>query len=112
MAKYFKDHEIRGLRPELVEMLDKAREAAGVPIVITSGFRNPGYNQMVGGVGDSSHIKGLAVDIRCPWNEYGLKIVYGLGVAGFKRIGIYDKHVHCDCDESKPQNVIWTGISH
>lgn len=112
MAKYFKDSEIAGLDPQLVSMLDDAREAAGVPIVITSGFRTPDQNASVGGVSESSHTKGLAVDVRCPNDQYGKQVAFGLGQAGFKRAGFYDKHIHVDIDMEKPYPAKWTGESH
>ena len=112
MAKYFKDSEIAGLDEKLVAMLDAAREAAGVPLVITSGYRTPEHNSTVGGVEDSSHTKGLAVDIRCPNDQYGKQVAFGLGQAGFKRAGFYDRHIHVDTDYTKPYPAKWTGESH
>lgn len=35
------------------------------PILINSGFRCPMLNKAVGGAGDSNHLTGCAVDIRC-----------------------------------------------
>jgi len=112
MTKYFKENEIAGLDPKLVTMLDVAREAAGVPFVITSGFRDKSHNDNAGGVEDSSHTKGLAVDIRAPNEQYGKQVAFGLGQAGFKRAGFYDKHIHVDIDETKPTPAKWTGESH
>jgi len=112
MAKYFSDKEVKGLDPKLIAMLDIAREAAGVPIVITSGFRDRTQNDNVGGVEDSSHTKGLAVDVRCPNDQYGKQVCFGLGQAGFKRAGFYSRHCHVDIDESKPSPAKWTGESH
>jgi hypothetical protein len=39
-------------------------------------------------------------------------MLVGLVRVGFRRIGIYDHHCHVDCDDSLPQNVVWTGVSH
>lgn len=111
MAKYFRDSEVADLDPRLVEMLDAAREAAMVPIVITSGYRTPAMNVTVGGVEDSSHTKGLAVDVRAPNDQYGKQVAFGLGQAGFKRAGIYDKHIHVDIDDTKPTPARWIGES-
>lgn len=111
MSRNFSDKEIFGLHPRLVNMLDMAREFAGIPFVITSGFRGPDQNQAAGGVKDSAHETGLAVDIRAPNDEIGKRVAYGLGRAGFIRCGFYDKHIHADIDSSKPQ-VTWDGISH
>lgn len=44
--------------------LDEIREKFGAPIVINSGYRTAEVNKAVGGVVNSWHTKGLAVDIR------------------------------------------------
>jgi zinc D-Ala-D-Ala carboxypeptidase len=36
------------------------------PIVVHSGYRSPGVNNAVGGVGTSAHCYGLACDFVCP----------------------------------------------
>ena len=47
----------------LVEkVLDPLREALGEPIRITSGYRSPELNRLVGGVPTSQHLKGEAAD--------------------------------------------------
>lgn len=105
--RYFKQYEVIGLKPELVKMLDDARHIAGVPFKINSGFRNKTQNKKVGGVEDSAHLTGLAVDIACTSDANRWKIVTALQKVGFNRIGIADKFVHCDIDKSKSNNVIW-----
>ena len=44
-------------------VLDPIRERWGLPIRITSGYRCPELNDEVGGVEDSYHMEGCAVDI-------------------------------------------------
>jgi hypothetical protein len=44
-------------------LLEPARQLVG-PIIITSGFRNPRVNALVGGVKNSQHLLGQAADIR------------------------------------------------
>jgi len=112
MTEFFSGQEIRGLSSRLVAMLNTARRISGVPFVITSGYRDPARNAAAGGVKESAHEKGLAVDIRAGEPEVAKRIAFGLGRAGFKRFGVYDKHFHVDIDETKPQEVIWTGESH
>ena len=47
--------------------LELVRAALGNnPIHVTSGYRSPRLNQMVGGAKNSMHTQGLAADILCP----------------------------------------------
>lgn len=55
------------------EILEPLREFAGQPIIIGSGYRCPALNKAVGGVPNSQHQTGEAVDIHIPNNETGLR---------------------------------------
>lgn len=44
-------------------VLQPLRDKLGKPIIITSGYRCPRLNQAVGGVKNSQHLEGQAVDI-------------------------------------------------
>lgn len=44
-------------------VLDPTREAMGKPIQVTSGFRTPALNTLIGGAPKSQHMKGEAADI-------------------------------------------------
>ena len=106
--KYFKENEVVGLKTELVDMLDKAREIAGIPFVITSGYRDVTHNEDVGGVKDSSHTKGEAVDLRARNSHEHFLITKALMDAGFTRISkCYKSHIHCDIDSIKPKEVLF-----
>ncbi|MDE6824939.1 MAG: peptidase M15 [Duncaniella sp.] len=48
----------------VANILDPLREAWGVPIDVTSGYRCPVLNKAVGGVKNSQHLTGQAADIR------------------------------------------------
>ena len=116
--KYFSEKEVQGLESEFVAKLEKARHEAGIPFIITSGKRSPSDNATSGGVQDSAHLRGRAVDLRSPDSETHFKIVRGAVLAGIVRIGVYrgadgsPTHVHLDDDDTLPQNVMWMGVSH
>ena len=93
------------IRRKLVLKLDLAREIAGVPFFITSGYRCAKHNKDIGGSKTSSHLKGLAADIAVQNNIVRLKILKGLIIAGFRRIGIGKDFIHCDIDDNKPNNL-------
>ena len=44
--------------------LERLRQAAGIPIIINSGYRSPAVNRAVGGAKNSNHLTGCAADIR------------------------------------------------
>jgi zinc D-Ala-D-Ala carboxypeptidase len=106
MKPYFTDAEIAGLQPALVERLVEARKLAMVPFKITEGLAIGGSH-----VPNSAHARGLAVDLRCHNSVSRFKIMKALFDAGFVRVGIYDKHIHADVDDSLPRGVCWVGRS-
>ena len=93
--------------PDLVRLLDEARAAAGIPFVITSGLRTQERNGEVGGADASAHVTGHAVDIRCATGRHRFLILRALLEVGFRRIGVYDRHIHADTQQNLPQDVIW-----
>jgi len=88
--------------------LDNARDIANIPFRITSGYRTASHNKQVGGVPDSAHTKGRAVDIAATGGRERYVIINALQQAGFNRIGISNSFIHVDDDPSKPEQVIWT----
>lgn len=106
--KYFKPNEIIGLKPELVQKLDKARDLAGVPFIIDSGLRTPEHNATLpDAVSNSAHLRGFACDLRCKDSVTRFKMVNALQAVGFKRLGFGKNFIHADCDPSLPANVYW-----
>jgi len=92
---------------DFVTRLDCARKLAGVPFVITSGCRCPTHNRAVGGSAYSSHMRGLAADIRCRGDADRFHILNGLIRAGFTRIGVGSDFIHVDADTRKRDEIIW-----
>lgn len=112
--KYFSDSEFNcpccgknHMKPKLMEMLDNARNLAGIPFHINSGFRCPIHNQEVGGSSTSSHLKGYAVDIQAKTDLYRFRVIMGAVLAGFTRIGVGETFVHIDCDPDKNNDRMW-----
>lgn len=112
--RYFKSEEVENLNEEFIAKLDQARHIAGIPFVITSGFRSPEKNEsVVGAVADSAHLKGLAVDLRVHNSHEVSRIIDAAKASGITRRGIYvDKsfqpvHVHLDIDPDKVDEVVF-----
>ena len=84
--------------------VDNARADADTPFVLNSAARCKQHNINVGGSPTSTHVDGIAVDIRYTDIIQLTKIIIGLSKAGFVRIGINEakKFVHADKDKTKP----------
>ena len=112
--KFFTEDEVRGLNDDFVQKLEKAREIAGIPFIITSGLRTPEKNQsVIGAVPDSAHLKGLAVDLRVTSSRDAALIIDAAKAAGINRRGIYvdsywnPRHIHIDVDPDKIDEVLF-----
>jgi len=93
----------------LITLLDYIRADAGVPICITSSFRDGD---------DGAHGEGLAVDISdnregrtisSRWRHKILRSIYTS--TDISRVGIYDLHIHLDLSQTRDQEVCWIGTS-
>jgi len=107
MSKYFKKIEYN-MNEDFLAKLDKAREFANIPFIINSAYRSPEQNARVGGKPNSSHLRGLAVDIRANDSSTRYIVLNALIKVGFNRIGIASSFIHVDDDKEKANNVIWT----
>ena len=93
---------------ELVDRLDSARDKAGVPFKITSGYRCERRNRKVKGKIRSSHLEGFGADISCPSGAIKATVIAALFAVGIKRVGIYKTFVHCDISPKLSTPCIWT----
>lgn len=116
MSKYFSPAEFRRCVPSckiedmdagFLEVLDRVRESAGIPLVLNCAYRSKAHEKAKGRTGNSAHTRGKAVDIRANSNATRMKIVRAALENGITRIGIGRTFVHIDNDESLTQGVMW-----
>ena len=92
---------------DFLDKIDLARDIAHFPFYINSGFRCKSHNKDEGGSAVSSHLMGLACDIKCVGSMSRFKILRGLMLAGVNRIGIRKDFIHADNDPEKDPCVTW-----
>ena len=121
MLKHFKyeefdDKSLKGswvnMSRDFLQLLDKIREEAGVPMVITSAYRTEETNNRIySEMGKktpikSSHLEGLAVDVKATDSNTRQKILTAAIKNSITRIGIGRGFLHLDVDSSKP-DAVW-----
>lgn len=83
------------LSPVLIERMQNIRDIIDQPIKVNSGFRNPTYNEGVGGAEFSRHMYGDAVDFKSTgMTPSELKVF--CEDQGASYIQVYTNHIHCD----------------
>lgn len=108
MTKYFKEIDDGNMNQDFLSKLDEARELAGIPFKINSAYRSPEHNAKIGGKPNSSHLRGLAVDISVTNSRQRFIVLEALIKVGFNRIGIANAFIHVDDDKEKSERVVWT----
>lgn len=99
--------KISGLNETTQAALDLAQAYYGQPIFVTSAYRDAEKNKAVGGVPNSQHLHGKAIDIRLPATPALVtKLIWALSVAGFTSIGVYNTHIHAD---TRSDPTFWRG---
>lgn len=69
---------IKNLKILCTQVLEPARKEYGHPLIITSGYRCPALNTMVGGAACSYHTMGKAADIALSTREQGKRLADAL----------------------------------
>jgi uncharacterized protein YcbK (DUF882 family) len=88
---------------QLAQALQRLRDLAGSPLIVTSGYRCPAHNARVGGARGSQHVFGIAADI---WSKrLTPKELYELAeqIPAFQNggIGRYSSWIHVDVRNGK-----------
>lgn len=107
MIKYSQEVKFEELDKRLQKMSKAIDAVLEIEVLATSGLRSPDHNEKMGGVPNSSHLKGLALDLACSDSRTRYRVIWSAIACGFQRIGIGADHIHLDIDESKPQPVIF-----
>ncbi len=116
--EYFKDEEFycqcgtpecdgkRPVVPGLRSKLNVLRASLGKPIIIDSGVRCKYWNAKQGGVGDSEHMTGEAVDVKCD-NSTMRYLLLKLGLGIFDRVGVGKNFIHFGVSQTHDKEVVW-----
>ncbi len=92
----------------IVYCLQPIREKLNKPMIITSGYRCPRVNKLVGGVNNSQHTKGQAVDFMVK-GMVPTKIIDFIRINNFEfdqLINEYDKWVHISYVKGKNRHQV------
>ncbi len=107
--RHFSEHEFdcpdcgqNHMDPVFLDYLDDAREYAGMPFVVVSGYRCLKHNADIKGDPDSDHMRGLAADIACSDGTQRWQIVMGCVDAGIEYILFGKGHVHVSGNMNRP----------
>lgn len=119
MKNYFQDEEflckcgcgggIKKMDKEFLDMLNQARDIAGIGFILVSAYRCPAHNAAEGST-STNHTRGQAADIYCDNSINRAKMVFALLDAGFRRLGIGKTFIHADNSKGilgLPDRAVW-----
>lgn len=95
------------VQPHAVVRIQQLRDMLG-PLTVTSGFRPPGYNAMIGGATYSRHMYGDAFDLDP--SDVSLATLESACTANDGFLVEYEAHVHCDW-RGLPVEVAFFGLA-
>lgn len=101
------DHKVTGNIMITASKLEEIRKVVG-PLVISSWYRCPELNKLVGGAFNSAHMTGWAIDIRSnKLNPYELgKVIIGMGIDFDQIIYEYGQWVHISFDPMNRKKIL------
>jgi zinc D-Ala-D-Ala carboxypeptidase len=90
---------------DAMDALQRVRDRLGVPLIITSAYRDPKHNAKVGGAKRSKHMEGIAFDVRVD-NVAPDALIEAARAEGFRAFGTYPRQgfVHMD---TRAADVSW-----
>jgi zinc D-Ala-D-Ala carboxypeptidase len=91
-----------------MDCLQELRDRMGVPLIITSGYRDPAHNRRSGGVANSQHLVSTAFDIRVD-NVDPYRLIEQAKLSGFTSFGTYPKQGFVHCDTRPQEDAAWWG---
>lgn len=101
----------------LAELLEQVRSLLGNrPITVSSGFRSPAVNKLVGGAHQSQHLDGLAADFICPAFGTPRQICEAIAAAGHIQFDqLIDEggrwvHISLALKSGRPRRAIATAV--
>lgn len=95
------------MRASTLIKCDLLRDLYGKPLVVASGMRTPERNAQVGGVKNSSHLQGYAVDWKNITDTEMITFLDTAWESGWRRFGIMATGIHTDDDPTKTSPAIW-----
>jgi len=100
-------HEVK-IHQEIIRKTQMVRDILGLPVRVNSGYRTPEHNREVGGVPNSLHCEGKAVDLSCafvPLEQLTIAAIW----AEFMRIIVYEDLRFIHCELGSPRRYIVPG---
>ena len=91
----------------LVLALETLEREFGLDLDFSSGYRCKACNAAAGGVENSPHLRGKAVDILVSNSAERCQLLSSAVKMGFRRIGIDRGFIHLDLDLTLTQDVVW-----
>ena len=91
----------------LVAALEMLERKSGLELEFSSGYRCKACNAAAGGVKNSAHLRGFAVDIIAGNSAERYLILHNAISMDFRRIGIAKTFIHLDVDTKLNQDVLW-----
>lgn len=93
------------LKPKLVRILKDVERRFGKRLVVTSGYRSPGYNKKVRGAEKSQHMYCAAVDVQLPGVNKWELARYVRSMPGRGGVGTYcHESIHIDIGPERDWN--------